>query len=122
MGQAPVLKVDRQVQFKLVTLDTTCGRPLALRGLKAWVDSFSNEAELLTSRVVMERLDSSEDELLSHAFVKQEVWDVSDVDKWPPQATSAVMTACTVPPPTSKSHMLKTQKASETGGERWLKR
>ncbi|RHZ30232.1 hypothetical protein DYB37_008035 [Aphanomyces astaci] len=78
--------------------------------------------ELLTSRVVMERLDSSEDELLSHAFVKQEVWDVSDVDKWPPQATSAVMTACTVPPPTSKSHMLKTQKASETGGERWLKR
>ncbi|ETV69477.1 hypothetical protein H257_14847 [Aphanomyces astaci] len=62
------------------------------------------------------------DELLSHSFVKQEVWDVSNVDKWPPQATSAVMTACTVPPPTSKSHMLKTQKASETGGERWLKR
>ncbi|RLO08856.1 hypothetical protein DYB28_013489, partial [Aphanomyces astaci] len=39
-GQAPALKVDRQVQFKLVTLDTPCG-PLALRGLKAWVDSSS---------------------------------------------------------------------------------
>ncbi|KAF0728336.1 hypothetical protein AaE_009450 [Aphanomyces astaci] len=100
-GQAPALKVDRQVQFKLVTLDTPCG-PLALRGLKAWVDSSSNAAELLISRAVMERLGFSEDELLSHAFAKQEVWDVSDVDKWPPQATSAVMTACTVPPPTSK--------------------
>ncbi|RLO06428.1 hypothetical protein DYB28_005861, partial [Aphanomyces astaci] len=79
-GQAPALKVDRQVQFKLVTLDTPCG-PLALRGLKAWVDSSSNAAELLISRAVMERLGFSEDELLSHAFAKQEVWDVSDVDK-----------------------------------------
>ncbi|RHZ15964.1 hypothetical protein DYB26_013391, partial [Aphanomyces astaci] len=116
-GQAPALKVDRQVQFKLVTLDTPCG-PLALRGLKAWVDSSSNAAELLISRAVMERLGFSEDELLSHAFAKQEVWDVSD---WPSQGTSAVMTACTVPPPTSKSHLLKTQKASGTGGERRLK-
>ncbi|RHZ33890.1 hypothetical protein DYB28_000410 [Aphanomyces astaci] len=82
----------------------------------------------------MERLNFSKHELLSHAFAKQEVWDVSDVDKpsamasvsrrlkWPPQATSAVMTACTAPPPTSKSHLLKTQKASETGGEGWLQR
>ncbi|RLN99490.1 hypothetical protein DYB28_008573, partial [Aphanomyces astaci] len=86
-GQAPALKVDRQVQFKLVTLDTPCG-PLALRGLKAWVDSSSNAAELLISRAVMERLGFSEDELLSHAFAKQEVWDVSDVDK--PSAMASV--------------------------------
>ncbi|RLO12839.1 hypothetical protein DYB28_002220 [Aphanomyces astaci] len=50
-GQAPALKVDRQVQFKLAMLDTPCG-PLALRGLKAWVDSSSNAAELLISRAV----------------------------------------------------------------------
>ncbi|RLO12240.1 hypothetical protein DYB28_011921, partial [Aphanomyces astaci] len=127
-GQAPALKVDRQVQFKLVTLDTPCG-PLTLCGLKAWVDA----AELLSSRAVMERLGFSEEDLLSHAFAKQEVWDVSDVDKpsamasvsrltqVAAQAKSVVMTACTVPPPTSKSHLLKTQKASGTGGERWLK-
>ncbi|RQM19788.1 hypothetical protein B5M09_011401 [Aphanomyces astaci] len=76
-GQAPTLNVDRQMQFKLVTLDTPCGS-LALRGLKAWVDSSSNAAELLIRRAVMERLGFSEDELLSHAFAKQEVWDVSD--------------------------------------------
>ncbi|RHY99229.1 hypothetical protein DYB31_015868, partial [Aphanomyces astaci] len=74
---APALKVDRQVQFKLVTLDTPCG-PFALRGLKVGVDSSSNAAELLISRAVMERLGFSEDELLSLAFAKQEVWDVSD--------------------------------------------
>ncbi|RHZ33907.1 hypothetical protein DYB31_012504 [Aphanomyces astaci] len=79
-GQAPALKVDRQVQFKLVMLDTPCG-PLALRGLKASVDSSSNAAELLISRAVMERLGFSDVELLSHAFANQEVWDVSDVDK-----------------------------------------
>ncbi|RLO03690.1 hypothetical protein DYB28_002699 [Aphanomyces astaci] len=77
-GQAPALKVDRQVQFKLVMLDTPCG-PLALRGLKAWVDSSSNAAELLISRAVMERLGFSDVELLSHAFANQEVWDVSDL-------------------------------------------
>ncbi|RHY24776.1 hypothetical protein DYB32_008700 [Aphanomyces invadans] len=79
-GDSPALKVDRQVQFKLVTLDTPCG-PLALRGLNAWVDSSTNAAELLISRSVMERLGFSEDDLLSNAFAKQEVWDVSDVDK-----------------------------------------
>ncbi|KAG9416126.1 hypothetical protein AC1031_000526 [Aphanomyces cochlioides] len=47
------LKVDRQVQFKLVTLETPCG-PLALRGLKAWVDNTTDAAELLISRAVME--------------------------------------------------------------------
>ncbi|RHZ34140.1 hypothetical protein DYB37_013415, partial [Aphanomyces astaci] len=133
-SQAPALKVDRQVQFTLVTLDTHCG-PLALRGLKAWVDSSSNAAELLISRAVRERLGFSENELLSHAFTKQEVWDVSDVDKPSAiasvsrltQATSAVMTACNMPPRTSKSHLLKTQRraeqpASGTAGERWLKR
>ncbi|RHZ28685.1 hypothetical protein DYB37_012805, partial [Aphanomyces astaci] len=62
-SQAPALKVDRQVQFTLVTLDTHCG-PLALRGLKAWVDSSSNAAELLISRAVRERLGFSENELL----------------------------------------------------------
>ena len=86
-GQAPALKVNRQVQFKLVTLDTPCG-PLALPGLKAWVDPSSDAAELLISRAVMERLGFSEDELLSHAFSKQEVWDVSDVDK--PSAMASV--------------------------------
>ena len=79
-GASPVLKVDRQVQFRLVTLDTPCG-PLALRGLNAWVDSSSNAAELLISRSVMERLGFSEDDLLSSALAKKEVWDVSDVDK-----------------------------------------
>ncbi|RLO06759.1 hypothetical protein DYB28_010284, partial [Aphanomyces astaci] len=74
-------------ELSLVTLDTPCG-PLALRGLKAWVDSSSNAAELLISRAVMERLGFSEDELLSHAFAKQEVWDVSDVDK--PSAMASV--------------------------------
>ncbi|RQM24306.1 hypothetical protein B5M09_013682, partial [Aphanomyces astaci] len=86
-GQAPALKVDHQKQFKLVTLDTPCG-PLARRGLKAWVDSSSNAAELLISRAVVERLGFSEDEFLSHAFAKQEVWDVSDVDK--PSAMASV--------------------------------
>ncbi|RLO03273.1 hypothetical protein DYB28_015751, partial [Aphanomyces astaci] len=86
-GQAPALKVDRQVQFKLLTLDTPCG-PLALRGLKAWMDSSSNAAEFLISRAVMERLGFSEDELPSHAFAKQEVWNVSDVDK--PSAMASV--------------------------------
>ncbi|RHY86415.1 hypothetical protein DYB26_016109, partial [Aphanomyces astaci] len=76
-GQAPALKVDHQKQFKLVTLDTPCGA-LALRALKAWVDSSSNAAELLISRAVVERLGFSDDEFLSHAFAKQEVWDVSD--------------------------------------------
>ncbi|RHZ29181.1 hypothetical protein DYB37_013731, partial [Aphanomyces astaci] len=80
----PAIKVDCQVQFKLVTLDTPC-EYLALRGLKACVDSSSNAAELLISRAVMKRLGFSEVELLSHALAKQEVWDVSDVDK-----TSAV--------------------------------
>ncbi|CAK4704233.1 unnamed protein product, partial [Aphanomyces euteiches] len=79
-GQTAALKVDRQVQFKLVTLETPCG-PLALRGLKAWVDSTTDAAELLISRAVMERLGFSEDDFLSHAYTKQEVWDVSDVDK-----------------------------------------
>ncbi|KAH9104344.1 hypothetical protein AeMF1_019558, partial [Aphanomyces euteiches] len=79
-GQAAALKLDRQVQFNLVTLETPCG-PLALRGLKAWVDNTSNAAELLISRAVMERLGFSEDDFLCHAFAKQEVWDVSDVDK-----------------------------------------
>ncbi|RHZ27603.1 hypothetical protein DYB31_006701 [Aphanomyces astaci] len=60
-GQAPALKVDRQVQFKLDSLDTPCGR-LALRGLKSWADSSSNAAELLISWA-------------------QEVWGVSDVNK-----------------------------------------
>ncbi|RLO09350.1 hypothetical protein DYB28_001731 [Aphanomyces astaci] len=86
-GQAPALKVDHQKQFKLVTLDTPCGA-LALRGLKAWVDSSSNAAELLISRAVVERLGFSDDEFLSHAFAKQEVWDVSDVDK--PSAMASV--------------------------------
>ncbi|RLO10271.1 hypothetical protein DYB28_000086 [Aphanomyces astaci] len=75
-GLAPALKADRQVQFKLVTLDTPCGS-LALRGLKAWVDSSSNAAELLISRAVMEGLGFSEDEFFSDAFAKQEAWDVS---------------------------------------------
>ncbi|RHZ10775.1 hypothetical protein DYB31_009727, partial [Aphanomyces astaci] len=100
-GQAPTLKGDRQVQFKLVTLDTPCG-PLSLRGLKAWVDTSPNAAQLLSSREVMQWLGFSEVDLLSHAFANQEVWDVIVVDKppanvsrmthGPPQATSAVMT------------------------------
>ncbi|RQM21289.1 hypothetical protein B5M09_014018 [Aphanomyces astaci] len=36
----------------------------------------------------MERLGFSEDELLSHAFTKQEVWDVSDVYK--PSAMASI--------------------------------
>ncbi|RQM30422.1 hypothetical protein B5M09_012341 [Aphanomyces astaci] len=86
-GLAPALKVDRQVQFKLVTLDAPCGS-LALRVLKAWVDSSSNAAELLISRAVMEGLGFSEDEFFSDAFAKQEAWDVSDVDK--PSAMASV--------------------------------
>ncbi|KAF0762519.1 hypothetical protein AaE_003299 [Aphanomyces astaci] len=37
---------------------------------------------------MIERLGFSEDELLSHAFAMQEVWDVSDVDK--PSAMASV--------------------------------
>ncbi|RHY93404.1 hypothetical protein DYB31_016374 [Aphanomyces astaci] len=59
---------------------------------EAWVDSSSNAAELLISRAVMERLGFSEDELLSHAFAKQEVWDVSDVDKPSAMASDSRLT------------------------------
>ncbi|RHY86141.1 hypothetical protein DYB35_010660 [Aphanomyces astaci] len=85
-GQAPTLKGDRQVQFKLVTLDTPCG-PLSLRGLKAWMDTSPNAAQLLSSREVMQWLGFSDVDLLSHAFANQEVWDVIDSDfDWPSPA------------------------------------
>ncbi|RHZ02667.1 hypothetical protein DYB26_013578, partial [Aphanomyces astaci] len=91
----PAIKVDCQVQFKLVTLDTPC-EYLALRGLKACVDSSSNAAELLISRAVMKRLGFSEVELLSHALAKQEVWDVSDdVDKTSAMAIVTRLTQAT---------------------------
>ncbi|CAK4904227.1 unnamed protein product, partial [Aphanomyces euteiches] len=78
--QAAALKLDRQVQFNMVTLETPCG-PLALCGLKAWVGNTSNAAELLIDHEVMERLGFSENDFLSDAFAKQEGWDVSNVDK-----------------------------------------
>ncbi|CAK4703017.1 hypothetical protein AeMF1_008000 [Aphanomyces euteiches] len=78
--QAAALKLDRQVQFNMVTLETPCG-PLALCGLKAWVGNTSNAAELLISHEVIERLGFSENDFLSDAFAKQEGWDVSNVDK-----------------------------------------
>ncbi|RHY30514.1 hypothetical protein DYB32_004249 [Aphanomyces invadans] len=49
------LKVTRQVQFKALTLETSIG-PLALRGLKAWMDEQSPQIKLLIGRPVMERL------------------------------------------------------------------
>ncbi|RHY24633.1 hypothetical protein DYB32_008771 [Aphanomyces invadans] len=41
-GPSAPMVVARQVQFKCVTLETPCG-PLALRGLKAWVDTSASQ-------------------------------------------------------------------------------
>ncbi|ETW06271.1 hypothetical protein H310_02566 [Aphanomyces invadans] len=78
-GPSAPMVVACQVQFKCVTLETPCG-PLALRGLKVWVDTWPKPGEhlLLLSRSVMERLGLSEDDLLTAAYQKQVEWDVSD--------------------------------------------
>ncbi|RHY21404.1 hypothetical protein DYB36_012126, partial [Aphanomyces astaci] len=119
-------KIEGIVSITTTLLDTGSDVTLVTADLMKSLERAGVEVKVISPEPSVIQPNGSstcpQDELLSHAFVKQEVWDVSDVDKWPPQATSAVMTACTVPPPTSKSHMLKTQKASETGGERWLKR
>ncbi|RQM19921.1 hypothetical protein B5M09_011981, partial [Aphanomyces astaci] len=80
-GQAPALKVDHQVQFTLITLDTHCG-PLALRGLKAWVDSSSNAAELLISQACQPPDSSDEcgDDGMQYATPNIQVPSAEDAD------------------------------------------
>ncbi|RHZ05107.1 hypothetical protein DYB26_008863, partial [Aphanomyces astaci] len=113
-------KIEGIVSVTTTFLDT---------GSDAWVDSSSNAAELLISRAVMERLGFSEDELLSHAFAKQEVWDLSDMDK--PSAMASVsrltqVAASSVECGDDGIHCatpnIQVPSAEDEEGERWLKR
>ncbi|ETV90960.1 hypothetical protein H310_14304 [Aphanomyces invadans] len=72
------LKVTRQVQFKALTLETSIG-PLALRGLKVWVDEQSPQINLLIGRPVMDRLGLSVDGMLVDALKKRQTWEVGDL-------------------------------------------
>ncbi|KAF0702296.1 hypothetical protein AaE_016018, partial [Aphanomyces astaci] len=123
------------VEIKVILLEPSVIQPIwpsictALSAVQAWVDSSSNAAELLISRAVMERLGFSEDELLSHAFAKQEVWDLSDVDK--PSAMASVsrltqVAASSVECGDDGIHCatpnIQVPSAEDEEGERWLKR